>query len=61
MTHLTRAQRLTMLIEEVDRTSLLLERVQEDEADIARRKARATFSLLAAKQTLDELMAEGGS
>ena len=61
MTHLTRAQRLTMLIEEVDRTSLLLERVQKDEADIARRKARATFSLLAAKQTLDELMAEGGS
>ena len=61
MTHQTRAQRLTMLIEEVDRTSLLLERVQEDEADIARRKARATFSLLAAKQTLDELMAEGGS
>ena len=61
MTHLTRAQRLTMLIEEVDRTSLLLERVQEDEADIARRKARATFSLLAAMQTLDELMAEGGS
>ena len=61
MTHLTRAQRLTILLEEVDRTSLLLERVQEDEADIARRKARATFSLLAAKQTLDELMAEGGS